>query len=188
MTRPPHRKRYGWFRLYNDFCTHPKWARIAIGSGVKKRRVILIALWILTSGNKGSPRGSLDAFDLLECAALFDIPPQEVRRVYKCLEKTGWIEQEYLSTWDERQPDKEDQTTVIRSKRYRARKKEQLREALNDERHAVTSVTSRPDTDKKVRGTTETEFAAGTIVTADELAMATQRPLPLPFGVVRNKR
>jgi hypothetical protein len=52
-------------------------------------------------------------------AAALDIPANNVARVYAALEEIGWIDQQYLSNWDERQPDKEDPTAKERQRRLR---------------------------------------------------------------------
>ena len=46
-------------------------------------------------------------------------------------EELGWIDQGFLSTWDDRQPDAEDPTAAERQKRSRQRKKEQRRKELD---------------------------------------------------------
>lgn len=133
---PPRRgrdKRYGWFRCYSDFPTHPKWRMIALKARVSVSDVVAIALAMLAAANKGRPRGSIAEFSVEECSAALDIELDGVGRVYAALEEKGWIDQEYLCTWDERQPDKEDPTANERQKRRRAK--------LRAERHGVTTVT-----------------------------------------------
>ena len=121
--RPQHLRRYGWFRLYSDFCIHPKWRAIAIQTGVPVAEVIAVAASILCKANIGRPRGSLAEFSVFECAAALDMDAEHVARVYAALEDRGWIDQDYVVTWDERQPDKEDPTAAERQRRLRARKR-----------------------------------------------------------------
>ncbi len=185
--RPPHRKRYGWLRLYNDFPTHPKWALVATMTCVDKSRVVAIVAYVLTIANKGKPRGSIADFDMLECAAGLAIPPDEVRRVYKTLEDRDWIQQGFISTWDDRQPDAEDPTAAERQKRARQRKKERRRMELDASRRDSCDVTTRPDTDK-LSGASVTGIAPGTIIDAAEydalLKEQHQQQRALPFGPV----
>jgi 5-methylcytosine-specific restriction endonuclease McrA len=121
-TRPPRDRRYGWFRLYNGFSDHPKWRAVAQMVGLRVTDVIAIAVKLLECANKGHPRGALDKFSVLETGAAYDIDPQKVEHVYKRFEVLGWIEQQYLTTWDERQPDKEDPTSAQRTARRRHRR------------------------------------------------------------------
>src|SRR5258706_8475141 len=107
---PPHLRRYGWLRLYSDFPMHAKWRVIANAAGVPVHEVVAVAVTILCKANVGRPRGSLAEFSILECAAALDVPPEDAARIYAAMEGHGWIDQDYLVTWDERQPDREDPT------------------------------------------------------------------------------
>src|SRR5262245_50786960 len=117
-------KRYGWFRLYNGFWSHPKWRAVAKRSGIHVTTVIAVAAVILESANRGKPRGSVADFSVADCAAGLDLDMDTVREIWHRLEEMGWIDRDYLVKWDERQPDKEDATAAERMKRYRARKKD----------------------------------------------------------------
>jgi hypothetical protein len=122
---PPHLRRYGWLRLYNDFPIHPKWRVIARKARVPVAHVIGIAAFVLCKANVGDARGSLSDFSVLECAAALDLSIEDVDCVFSAMEAVGWIDQYYVSTWDERQPQEEDATHAERQRRYRAKKKSQ---------------------------------------------------------------
>ena len=115
-------------------------------TGVDKCRVIAVITCLEVSANKGLPRGSIADFSLLECAGGLRIPPEEVRLIYLALEELGWIDREYLSTWDERQPDKEDTTVKERMVRYRKRKKEVLKQQFEALRRNTVTVTPKTQT------------------------------------------
>jgi hypothetical protein len=142
--RPQHLRRYGWLRLYSDFPTHPKWRAIALQAAVPVAEVVAIATMMLCKANIGRPRGSLADFSVFECAAALDIEPERVARAYAALEDRGWIDQEYLATWDERQPDREDPTVAERVRRHRRKKKvkmeaeRRIEEAVGVTRYTVT--------------------------------------------------
>lgn len=179
--RPPHNRRYGWFRQYNDFPTHPKWDVVTMMACVEKSRVLGIVTCLEVAANKGRPRGSVADFSLLECAAALRIAPVEVERVYKALEHVGWIDREYLTTWDERQPDKEDPTNTLRQQRYREKKR--------SERNTVTPVdiTPRPDTDKKEEEALPEVGNSVNWAEAEAWRKAKQSPLPLGPVVVKRR-
>lgn len=170
--RPPHRKRYGWFRLYNGFFDHPKWRLIARHADVPLTEVHSIVGKLLEAANKGSPRGSIAEFSILEAAAALDVRADEVGRVYAALEDIGWIDQQYLTTWDDRQPDEKDPTTAERSARYRQRKKNLEQNQSMSRRDA----TPDSDSDLSKREAAVTELATGQVVTAKDLADAGYRP------------
>jgi hypothetical protein len=90
------------------------------------------------------------------------LPVENVARIYAALEEVGWIDQEYLVTWDERQPDKEDPTAALRQQRRREKLKKTRLSTLPTDRHAVTSVTPRDVTPDKTRP--GLEAGAGQIV------------------------
>lgn len=150
---PPHLRRYGWVRLYNDFPSHSKWRLIAFIAGVPVHQVIAVTTVMLCKASVGTPRGSLAEFSVLECAAALDVPEDHVTRIYAALEKQGWIDQEYLVTWDERQPDREDTTAAERQRRRREKLRGQRTKAeiIQDvePHHAVTCVTERDVTTRQ---------------------------------------
>jgi hypothetical protein len=123
--QPPRRawsareKRYDWFRLYNDFLGHPKFRYVARQCAMSICEVSMIAVALLRTANRSRPRGWVRDFSLIDCGAALDIDPDKVGEVYRKLEELGWIDQDYLATWDERQPDKEDPTAAERQRRRR---------------------------------------------------------------------
>jgi hypothetical protein len=83
----------------------------------------MIALALLRTANRSRPRGWVRDFSVIECGAALDIDPDKVGEVFRMLEELGWIDQDYLVTWDERQPDKEDPTAADRQRRRREKLK-----------------------------------------------------------------
>jgi hypothetical protein len=85
--------------------------------------VSMIAVALLRTANRSRPRGWVRDFSVIECGAALDLEPEKVGEVYRKLEELGWIENDYLATWDERQPDREDPTAAERQRRRRERLK-----------------------------------------------------------------
>ncbi|MGD0333926.1 MAG: hypothetical protein ABSA90_11815 [Xanthobacteraceae bacterium] len=82
--------------------------------------------------NANLPRGSLEGFSLAALAAYWDLPNEdELARVYAALKHpdVGWIDQDHLVTFWERNPDVEDTTAAERQRRFRARRKEEKEKA-----------------------------------------------------------
>ena len=130
--RPPWRKRYGWYRLYDGFWRHPKWKVAArLAGGIHVTAAICVVGTLLECANKGKPRGCVEDYSFEEAAASLDLETQDVERIYGALEGLGWIDQEHLVEWDERQPD--DPTQAVRSARYRD-KRDAKRNAKGDAR------------------------------------------------------
>jgi hypothetical protein len=99
--------------------------------------VVHFAVRLMACANKSAtPRsGRLDKYDTREFAISLNVTDEMCDRVYGALEGLGWIEQEHLVEWDERQPD--DPTQAVRSARYRD-KRDAERDAKCDarDRHA----------------------------------------------------
>lgn len=151
---PPHLRRYGWLRLYSDFPAHPKWRVIAIKTALPVHQVLAVATVLLCKANVGQPRGSLADFSPLECGAALDMPAENVARIYAAAEELGWIDQDFLVKWDERQPDREDPTNAERQRRYKAKRRAE-RDAAVVHSNGVTGVTLRELTTRqdKIRKT-----------------------------------
>jgi hypothetical protein len=141
--QPPRRawserqRRYDWFRLYNDFLGHPKFRYVARQCGMSICEVSMIAVALLRTANRSKPRGWVRDFSLIDCGAALDIDPERVGEVFRKLEEMGWIDSDYLATWDERQPDKEDPTNADRQRRHREKlKREREGKATRDKQFA----------------------------------------------------
>ena len=91
-----------------------------------------VGLVLLVHASKGRPRGSVEDFDPVSCAAALGMPPDQVRAIVKALEEgtKPFLERGRIVDWDERQPNT-DGTDAERAHRYRERKKGTLR-ALRD--------------------------------------------------------
>jgi hypothetical protein len=87
--------------------------------------VSMIAITLLRTANRSRPRGWVRDFSVIDCGAALDIDPDKVAEVFQRLEELGWIDNDNLATWDERQPDKEDPTNAERQKRHREKLKSQ---------------------------------------------------------------
>ncbi len=120
--QPPQRsKRYGWFRLYEDFPNHPKWRLIAAKSGVPLVYVKAFVMDLLCKASKARARGHLGDIDFHEIAIANDAQAEQVAGVYKTLCEIGWIEDDFIVDWLDRQPDHEDPTATDRQRNKRAR-------------------------------------------------------------------
>jgi hypothetical protein len=146
----PREKRYGWFRLYHDFTGHPNWRLVTVMTGLDIGNVEAVLLRLYKCASKARPRGTIADFSCNACAADLGVDPAKVVAVYRQLEAMGYIDQEYLVHWDERQPDQEDPTAAKRQQRRRDRIRAERQESSR-----VTPVTDRDchtqdlDEDKK---------------------------------------
>ena len=114
-----HRK-FHWCRLRNDFIDMPLWRVLAAALDLPLTQVQAFVTRLDTLANKSLPRGSVGDFDPAEFAAAHDIPVENAARLFAALEERGWIEQDCLTTFWERNPDKDDPTSTERKARERA--------------------------------------------------------------------
>lgn len=116
-------KRYGWFRLYNDSPSHPRWKVAAQKANCTVGDAFAVAVCLMCVGSKTKPRGRIDDFDPEQCAATLGIPQERVEAIVAAYNsgKNPWIAQGFIQSWDDRQPVREDATNAERQARYRER-------------------------------------------------------------------
>ncbi len=114
-----HRK-FHWCRLRNDFIDMPLWRSLATALELPLAQLQAFVTRLDTLANKSIPRGYVGDFDPAEFAAAHDVPAADCARMFAALEERGWIEQERLTTFWERNPDKDDPTSAERKERGRA--------------------------------------------------------------------
>jgi hypothetical protein len=113
--------RYIWWRAHHGLPSHPRWLSVARKAQVPVSVAFSIVLWLLDAASRGKPRGSIADFSLAACAAYLNIEDGEVERVIAALQETGWIAGQQLITWDERQPQREDDGAADRKRAQRER-------------------------------------------------------------------
>lgn len=124
----PRAARNTWLRLFNTFPDHPKWGLVAIEAGVTRELVIATVVKLFTIANKAHARGSVEDYSAEEWASTLEsqaraAPREEVQRIFDVLHKQGWIDQGFLVTWYEHNPEQEDPTRAERVKRYREKRR-----------------------------------------------------------------
>lgn len=111
--------RYGWYRLYEDFCGHAKWLLVVERAGVELCRVEAIVQRLFQAAAKARADGYIGGFDIEVCAAGAKIPVNEVSAVYRVLEDMGWLKGGVIVDWADRNP--RDKTATQRQQNKRAR-------------------------------------------------------------------
>jgi hypothetical protein len=124
----PRAARNTWLRLFNTFPDHPKWGLVAIEAGVTRELVIATVVKLLTIANKAHARGSVEDYSSEEWASTLEsqaraAPREEAQRIFDVLHRQGWIDQGFLVTWYEHNPEQEDPTRAERVKRHREKRR-----------------------------------------------------------------
>jgi hypothetical protein len=179
----PREKRYGWLRLYTDMPDHPKWRHVEALACVPLSEVIAFVVKLLCMAAKARQRGYVGDFEFDECAISLKIPPEHVLAIWRALNDVGWIEQDYIVDWPDRQPDHEDPTAAERQRQRRARQRARHAVAAGVATHEQFQILS-----------TEERAAMERLAELDRVrraAIEAQRqepPLPLPLTAVKGGR
>jgi hypothetical protein len=120
------RRRFVWCRLDHSLLDDLRWRLVARVAAAPLNIVeaLVVRLEVFASSNK--PRGSIEGFSISALAAHWDVAEETLARVWAALSRPdiGWIDQGYLVTFWDRNPDTEDPTAAERQRRFRARRKE----------------------------------------------------------------
>lgn len=121
----PTLKRYTWVRWHHELSYMPLWALVAQRAGVAQPIVEAFVQRLEVHASGGRPRGSIEDFNVAALAASWRIDDDALARVRAVLEEPdiGWIEQDFIVTFWERNPDEEDTTAKERQQRKRDRTK-----------------------------------------------------------------
>lgn len=117
-----HQKFY-WCRLDNDFVDMALWRMVAERLKMPAYQVQAFALRLESFANAAIPRGYVGDFKAGEFATALGMSIEDAARIYAELEhdEIGWIVQEHVATFYERNPDRLDNTASERQQRKRTR-------------------------------------------------------------------
>lgn len=131
-------RRFTWCRIHHSLLDDTRWRLVARMARAPQHVVegFVLRLEIFASANR--PRGSIEGFSIPALAAHWGLTSDDVlARIYAALEhpEIGWLDQDTIATFYERNPDVEDATAAARQQRLRDRRKA-AREAAKVEREA----------------------------------------------------
>lgn len=124
--KKPSLRRFSWCRIHHDLLDDTRWRLVARMAGAPQHLVEIFVLRLEIFASANTPRGSLDGLNIPALAAHWNLSSDEqLARIYAALEhpEVGWIDQEHVVTFWERNPDVEDATATERKRRSRVRQK-----------------------------------------------------------------
>jgi hypothetical protein len=138
---PPERerpRRFFWCKIPNEFPDHPLLRAAALKARVPVHQAVAVALRLDCLANASEPRGSVADMNVTEFAASLQLRPDAVARIRAAFEDPDifWIDQDFLTGFQARNPESEDHTAAERQRRRRAK--------LKAERHGSTGATGPP--------------------------------------------
>lgn len=137
-----------WFRSWHGAPTDNKWLVIAKRSGVAPGIVSAIAWALMDFASRGQDRGSVTGFDIEEYSVFSGFSEEQINSVINALKQKKIIENGRLSSWEKRQPKRED-SSAERTRNYR-KKNADCDAKKDDVTQCDAPEKSREDTDKNV--------------------------------------
>lgn len=119
-------RRFTWVRAENAVYDDKCWRLVARMAGAPLHLVEAMVLRLDLYASANRPRGSVEGFSIAALAAYWAMPNDDVlARIYAAFEHPdiGWIDQDHVVTFWDRNPDTEDTTAADRTHRSKAFKK-----------------------------------------------------------------
>lgn len=111
-----------WFRSWHGAPTDSKWPMIAKRVGVAPGIVAAIAWALMDYASASESRGSIEGFDIEEYSVFSGFEEQHISSTIKALEDKEIIKGNRFTSWEKRQPKRED-SSADRTQRYREKNK-----------------------------------------------------------------
>jgi hypothetical protein len=130
-----HRK-YTWSRRDNGFSDMPLWRLVAQRCNLPLYQVLAFVNRLEeianNAANHGLQRGSVEQFDADEFGLALGMASDEAARIFAALEdeKIGWISDRHISSFWDRNPDREEDAEDVRTRKRRSRTRKAIRELL----------------------------------------------------------
>lgn len=155
-------REFRWCRRQNGFCDKPLWRLVAETLSLPVYQVVAFVNRLEELANGSDPRGYVGDFSASEFAAALGMDTDDAARIFAVLElpEIGWLDQEHVVNFYQRNPDKEDLNAAERKRASRARKKAMVRLA-EMARRGLISKHERDEREMMVLGArSETELRA----------------------------
>lgn len=121
----PTLRRYTWSRLHVDLLDDMRWSLVARRANAPLPLVEAVLIRLENHANRSRPRGFVGDFSVEGLAARWNVDDETIARIYAQLEAPdiGWIDQDQIVTFWDRNPDIVDETAPVRMKRMRDKRK-----------------------------------------------------------------
>jgi hypothetical protein len=134
-------RRFTWCRLHHELFHAPLWRLVARRAGVPMYMVRLFVIELEVFASTNTPRGSVEGLNVEAMAADWALPDGDaLARIYAALEQPdiGWLDQEHIVSFHDRNPDTVDDKAAERMRRMRARRKEASGAVTRNPRNVTT--------------------------------------------------
>lgn len=131
-----------WFRSWHGAPTDPKWLGIAKRAAVAPGIAVAVAWALMDRASQAADRGSIDGYDAEGLAYFYGCEPENVEAIIAAMVDKGMITDGRFTSWDKRQPNRED-GSAERAKAWRERRRTQA----NAEKRPDTETDTDPSED-----------------------------------------
>lgn len=112
-----------WWRSWHGAPIDHKWAVIAARAKVKTGIVSAIAWALMDYASQADDRGSIEGFDIETYSVYSGFEIAEIEAVIDAMRSKDIINGDQFTSWEKRQPAREDPTNAERQSRYKAKQK-----------------------------------------------------------------
>lgn len=185
-----------WFRWHHGSVTDPKFQLIARKSGASLPDVLAVWAYVLEQASANETRGNHGEIDCEAVDCMFGFDDGQTEAILNVMQSRGLLADGRVSSWDKRQPKREDDTASERKRRQREREHEiRMAAVVTDEmsrnvthRHAeVTHGHDREEESREEKKREEKDTSSSTVVgaagaarTAEPKAVALPKDWQLP--------
>lgn len=119
-----HRK-FHWCRRQNGFSDMPIWRVVALQLSLPLYQVLAFVNRLEELANAAEQRGHVGSFNPAEFGAALGMSTDDAARIFAALEDQaiGWVAFEFVATFYDRNPDKDDDSAAERKRRQRSRQR-----------------------------------------------------------------
>lgn len=113
-----------WFRWHHGSVTDPKFGLVARKAKARLGDVIAVWAFILEHASANVDRGTIGETDFEAIDFLLGMEDGDAARIIEAMADRGLIDGNLITSWDKRQPKREDETAADRKRRQRQREHE----------------------------------------------------------------
>jgi hypothetical protein len=165
-----------WWRSWHGAPTDPKWRSVGRRAGVPAGVVAAIVWTLLDRASQAERRGSITGYDAEDIANALDFDLADVERVIGALGDKGVLIDERFAAWERRQPEREDESSTERSRKFREKQRQLALELPEPRPGAVLSVA--PAADATHRNAVQRDATPESEEKREDLSVCPSAPLP----------
>lgn len=135
-----------WLRWWVGTANDPKWRIVAMRAQCRAGDCLAVWAYLLEVAKEGE--GDITAADIEECSVVLGFQLDVVTSIIAAMKDKGLIDGSRLSSWEKRQPKREDDSTS-RVAAFRDRKKNSVQDQASNTRNAPVTQCNAPESESE---------------------------------------